>query len=198
MFCKLVEKFVDVLIINGTAKKEDKEIIVYGLISGVKLMFNIITTLALGLIFGLVIESLVFLISFPLIRTYAGGYHAKSAINCYVFSSIIVALVFGFVKYTPINYIFIVSVFIIVISLPILIKFAPVEARTKPLDNIEKKYFRKKVFVNLIIEFILIFVMFFLDFNKLGYTISLGILVSAVLVFMEKFMLNFFVKNSNS
>lgn len=198
MLSKSVEKFVDVLLTNGIGKKEDKEIIVFGLMSGIKLILNILTTILLGLIFGLVIESLLFLISFSFIRTYTGGYHAKNAINCYLFSSVVVVLVLIAIKFTSVQYVFIASILIFLISMPILLKFAPVEARTKPLDEIERKYFRKKGIINLSIECILIFVMFILDFNKLGYTISLGILISAILVFMEKFMLNFFVKDVNS
>ncbi len=196
MFSKSVEKFVDVLLINGIGKKEDKEIIVFGLMSGIKLILNILTTILLGLIFGLVIESLLFLISFSFIRTYTGGYHAKSAINCYLFSSVVVVLVLIAIKFTPAQYVFIASILILLISVPILLKFAPVEARTKPLDEIERKYFRKKGIINLSIECILIFIMFILRFNKLGYIVSLGILVSAILVFMEKFITDIYNKNN--
>ena len=45
-------------------KNEDKEIIIQGLTSDIELIFNIVITIILGVIFCLVIESLVFLISF--------------------------------------------------------------------------------------------------------------------------------------
>ena len=74
--------------------------------SDIELIFNIVITIILGVIFCLVIESLVFLISFSFICTYLGGYHYKSAINCYLFSSIVVVLVLFIVKSTNIEYIY--------------------------------------------------------------------------------------------
>ena len=99
-------KLVDMFIEKEICKNEDKEIIIHGLTSGIELIFNILTRIILGFIFGLVIEILVFLISFSFICTYLGGYHYKSAINCYLFSSIVVVLVLFIVKSTNIQYIY--------------------------------------------------------------------------------------------
>lgn len=151
-------KLVDMFIEKEICKNEDKEIIIHGLISGIELIFNIVTTIILGFIFGLVIESLVFLISFSFIRTYSGGYHCKSAINCYLFSSMVVVLVLFIVKSTNIEYILIISMIMLLISIPIIFKFAPVETATKPLDDIEKKYFRNKVILHLYIELIVLII----------------------------------------
>lgn len=85
MFKNQITKIADILIKNGVAEIEYKEIIVYGLTFGIELILNILTTIILGFMFGMVIESLIFLISFSLIRTYAGGYHSQSALKCYFF-----------------------------------------------------------------------------------------------------------------
>ena len=90
MFSTQIERIADVIIENNLSKTNDREIIIYGLITGIEIIFNIFTTMILGFIFGLVFESLVFLIAFSMIRTYAGGYHCVKAINCYLFSSTIV------------------------------------------------------------------------------------------------------------
>lgn len=139
-------KLVDMFIEKEICKNEDKEIIIHGLTSGIELIFNILTTIILGFIFGLVIESLVFLISFSFIRTYSGGYHCKSAINCYLFSSMVVVLVLFIVKSTNIEYILIISMIMLLISIPIIFKFAPVETETKQFDDIEKNISEIKSF----------------------------------------------------
>lgn len=50
--------------------------------------FHIITVIALGLCFNLLVESLVFYFSFIAIRKFAGGYHAKTPTRCYIISII--------------------------------------------------------------------------------------------------------------
>ena len=66
MFKNQITKIVDILIKNGVAEIEYKEIIVYGLTFGIELILNILTTIILGFMFGMVIESLIFLISFSI------------------------------------------------------------------------------------------------------------------------------------
>lgn len=177
-------KLVDMFIEKEICKNEDKEIIIHGLTSGIELIFNILTTIILGFIFGLVIESLVFLISFSFIRTYSGGYHCKSAINCYLFSSMVVVLVLFIVKSTNIEYILIISMIMLLISIPIIFKFAPVETATKPLDDIERKYFRNKVILHLYIELIVLIILLLFKLYILEYIIYLGIMVSAILILL--------------
>lgn len=184
MFKNQITKIADILIKNGVAEIEYKEIIVYGLTFGIELILNILTTIILGFMFGMVIESLIFLISFSLIRTYAGGYHSQSALKCYFFSSIVVILVLFAVKYTPINYISFISIIILLISIPIILKFSPVETNSKPLDNHERRYFRKRMLLNLVIELSIIGVLYLFRLYTLQYIISLGIMVSAILVLL--------------
>ena len=186
MLSKQIEKFADVIVENKLSKTQDKEIIIYGLTTGLELLFNIFTTIILGFVFGLVLESLVFLISFSLIRTYAGGYHCIKAVNCYLFSSTIVILVLSIVKFTPNEYIFTISIVSLLFSIPILLKFMPVDTKTKSLDDEEKKYFRKKAVVNLIVETCIIVVSFYFKQYNWGYIFCLSIIVAAFLVIFEK------------
>ena len=184
MFTKQSEKLANMLIEKEISKDEDKEIIIYGLSTGIELLFNIITTLALGFIWGLVFESILFLFSFSLIRTYAGGYHCQKAINCYFFSSGIVILVLAIVKFTPSKYILKISIFILLISVPVILKLAPVETPTKLLDEMEKKYFRKKTVLHLSVESIVITILYISKLTSFAYLICLGIMVSAILVLL--------------
>ena len=46
--------------------------------------FHMATVIVLGLVFNLLTESLVFYLSFIVIRKFAGGYHAKTPTRCYI------------------------------------------------------------------------------------------------------------------
>ena len=129
-----MDKLEELLIEKEISKSEDKDLIVYGLCTGIEVCFNIITTIVLGFLFEMVIESLVFFLSFSLIRTNAGGYHCQKAINCYLLSSGIVTLVLAMVRFTPKEFTHIVGVIILIISILILIRLAPVGTLTKPLE----------------------------------------------------------------
>ena len=139
-------KLADVLIEKNISKIEDREIIIYGLSTGMELVLNTATTIVLGLVFGMVLESIIFSLSFSAIRIYAGGYHCQKAINCYFFSSGIVILVLAIVKFTPSKYILKISIFILLISVPVILKLAPVETPTKLLDEMEKVFPKKDSF----------------------------------------------------
>lgn len=182
MFKKQMTKLANMLTEKEISKSEDREIIIYGLTSGIDLVFNIITTIMLGFVFGLIIESLVFLISFSLIRTYAGGYHCKKATNCYFFSSVIVVLVLSMVKFTPKEYILAISLVLLPISVWVILKLAPVETETKSLDEVEKKHYREKTILHLYMECVVITILFVFKSYILGYVVCLGIIVSAILV----------------
>ncbi|KXL52181.1 accessory egulator protein B [Anaerotignum neopropionicum] len=137
MFTKQMEKLADVLIKNDMTKGQNKEVIVYGLSVGTELAFNIITTVVLGIMFGLVLESLVFLGSFSFIRTYAGGYHCKKAINCYLMSSGVIILVLGVIKFTPEGYMLFLGVAMLLIAIPVLLKLAPAETPSTEPEDVE-------------------------------------------------------------
>ena len=177
-------KLADVLIEKNISKIEDREIIIYGLSTGMELVLNTATTIVLGLVFGMVLESIIFSLSFSAIRIYAGGYHCQKAINCYFFSSGIVILVLAIVKFTPSKYILKISIFILLISVPVILKLAPVETPTKPLDEVEKKYFRKKTVLHLSVESIVITILYISNLSSFAYLICLGIMASAVLVLL--------------
>ena len=78
MLTSQIEKLANSLIEQEHCSLENKEILVYGLSSAVELGLNIFSTIIVGAMFGMTIEGIIFLVSFSLLRTYAGGYHARS------------------------------------------------------------------------------------------------------------------------
>jgi len=185
MFIKQMEGIADVLIEKGISKSVDKAVVVYGLSVGVELICNIITTLCLGFLFGLILESVVFLISFSFIRTYVGGYHCQKAINCYLMSNGIVGLILAIIKLMPNKEIIPVYIVLLIISIIIILKFAPVETITKTLDEKEQRHYYKKTVLHLGIECGVISILFLLGAHSLAFIVCLGIMVSAGLVFFQ-------------
>lgn len=115
----VVNKFIDNDIIND----EDKEIYVFGYNKLKRIALNIVTTLFIGYALNIPAESIVFLICTILIRTYSGGYHAKTPLKCYLSSVSLVTLSLLFIKFTDIPLFF--YIIMMTISVYVLYKYAP-------------------------------------------------------------------------
>jgi len=189
MDIKIFNRITDRLIENGTINTEDKDIYECGLKHIAAMFLNVSTTFIIGFIFGMVWQSFLFMVSYIPLRSYAGGYHARTPLKCYIFSVILTVCVLLGIKYIPYNNILIMI--IIIIASVIIIIFAPFGDENKPLDEIEIKVFKKRTRIILLIEIIL--VCFFMILNITWFvmcvTISISIASFMVLlaVFLEKF-----------
>ena len=180
-----IEKFVSTMVEREIVKKDDKEIIIYGINTGVEIIINIVTTIILGSVFRLIFESIMFLISFSAIRIYAGGYHAKTALRCYFMSSATIAVILSIVKFTPIEYIVSISIILLLLSTATIIRYAPVETSNKPLDEKEQKHYHRKTIQNMVIEYCIILILFIVQQYRWAYVIILGIAITAILVIVQ-------------
>ncbi|MFI3214935.1 MAG: accessory gene regulator B family protein, partial [Eubacteriales bacterium] len=132
----------------------------------------------------------IFLISFSLLRTYAGGYHCKTAIQCYFMSVGTIFAVLMIVKYTSQEYITPISVLLLLIGVPLIWKLAPVGAKNKPLDEVEKQHYRKITIRNLVIECCIISILLIAELNNFAFVMSLGIVITAGVVVLQRKITN--------
>ena len=179
---------VTYLVDNHLVKKEDSPIYQYGFsILFLKITYWI-SFLIFGLFFDVFIETVIFLLMYSWIRVYAGGYHASSVSKCYIIS-------FGTVIVNSIlciNYEFFESLFIdeliFIISWIYIFIFCPVDNNNKRLDMLEKKRFRKRTHIILIIY---LAALIFLLFNPLilpevKITIEYIVTIESVMMFAGK------------
>lgn len=128
---------------KGIIEKGQEEIYSYGLEEIFIEMFNILSIFLIGLLFGKVIETLIFVIAFRILRSYTGGYHAKTPWRCYVLTMLTVIIALSIIRY-PIVVSRNVSIVLWVLSGIAIFLWAPVEAENKPLDQLEIKIYGKK------------------------------------------------------
>lgn len=185
MFEKQLEKLTEVMVDNGQCSLENKYLVLHGLTAGVELLFNIISTLIIGSILGMFIESILFLIVFPFIRSYAGGYHCKDSISCYFSSVTVLLLVLLLVKYVPTYYSLYMSIVLLTISVPTILKLAPVDTIQKKLDEYEYRHFRKKTLINLMIEFIFIIILIAFNMYSYAFLVSISVFVVAMMLIAQ-------------
>ena len=161
MFKMYIDRFVNILVKSGKCKEEDKAIVKYGLIVFCEILINVLTTIVIGLIFNMFYESIIFLCGFSFLRSYTGGYHAEKGYICYIFSTVILILALVVNKLIlDIIYIEFVLSILLIISVVIILLYAPVDNKNKVLDEDEKIYFKKRIRLNLIVEIFLIIALF--------------------------------------
>ena len=90
----IVSKMVAWLLENNSIMQDEAEIYEFGIKQMLNVCLNVITTISIGVIMGQVLQSIVLMISFMMLRTYAGGFHASTPARCYLLTiiTIIVSL----------------------------------------------------------------------------------------------------------
>lgn len=175
MFAKLSDSITRSLAENGKVKTEDLALCQYGVKQLLTILLNLMTALAIGCLFGMVWESILFHAAYIPLRSYAGGFHAKTPLRCYLYSILMIIVVLMVLRYAPEQNIYDGVAYLI--SGVTFWKLAPVEDHNKPLDEIEKKVFRKRTIFVWCLESAVIILFFFLHWQRAGRCIVLSMLV---------------------
>ncbi len=93
---QLAERFTNKLIEWEIIKSEDKDLYTYGFWQGTIFIGNLLSVVVVGLLFGMLWQALVFTAAYGLLRIVAGGYHARTQRNCYIFSIAMIIVVLSF------------------------------------------------------------------------------------------------------
>lgn len=158
------------LLKNGSIKNEsDLDIYSYGLELLISSLFNIAAILILSFIFGKPLEAVAFFLAFIPLRIFAGGYHAKTHLNCFLILLTVYSINLAILQFIPYNYIFYSINIFTSCSIILVFLFSPVEDHNKPLTDEEKNDYRK-ISIRIIL-FQLAVIIGTLFFNKYLYII---------------------------
>lgn len=154
--------------------------------------FHIITIIALGLCFNLLVESLVFYLSFIVIRKFAGGYHAKTPTRCYIISIITIVLMLCIIKWILIiNYlsIYYSLFFSELVCVLILCFLSPLDTENKLLNGIERTIYKivscvTSIAISLFSTFLIV-----IGVYNICVSLSFSIFTSTVLLIVRKVQL---------
>ena len=80
------ERLLGGMIKEGIISAEDREIYLFGIKELFSQIFTYSIMLGIGAAFGMLMETIVFLVVYMSLRVYAGGYHASTQLRCYILS----------------------------------------------------------------------------------------------------------------
>jgi len=182
MFEVSSERITRWLLANGTISREDKDIYRYGIQQGMIALLNLGTTMIIGMVFGRLLESILFMAAYIPLRSYAGGYHAKTAVRCYFFSIVMISAVLWVMR--CVMYFGLVCGCLTAISGSVIWFLVPVEDQNKPLDEVEKVIYRKFARGILLAEIVIMVISLLLNSKRIAICMTMVFCVMAVMLLL--------------
>ena len=155
MFAKTADKINRKLQENNSISSEQYEICRFGFQQGLTILLNVVTMIIIGAVMNELWQAVLFIVIYAPLRSNAGGYHARTATRCYIYSILLMIAVLWAMKYLFIPTF--VCIILLAISCAVILILAPVEDSNKPLDDIEQIVYRKRTYAVTGIDIIIFF-----------------------------------------
>lgn len=183
---KLLNKTMEFLYKNEKMDEEQASIIKYGLeILILKIIF-FSAMLIVGLLLRSFWECLFFMALFIPLRTNAGGYHAKTRMQCFVQSILMTSVIIIMVKISNLYTYAVISLLAFaVIAIPFIWILAPIDTKNKRLDEDERRIFKKRTRIILIAEALTAIVLWFINLKSITCTVMIVFIAVFLLMAVE-------------
>lgn len=173
---RISRKLTNWLVAKKVITAEEKEVYEYGVFQMLVNVLDTVSIFVLAIFFHKVFAACCYIVCFCMLRKYAGGFHAKSVIGCYMMtvgSAFLMLMTIGICR-MPMA----VIAAVWLMSGIIILLFAPVQNRNKRLDEVEQLVYRKRTIIIWILESAFMWGLYSLNFIE-G---AEGILLSYVLI----------------
>ena len=185
MATAIAERIVGKLIATSVVEEVDRELYVYGFFLLITRFFFFLVTFAFGGLLGIPLESVIFYIVFILLRSYAGGVHAKTEMACTVWTTLAMGISVALIKVLEDVSMNIVP--LLLVGDLCLYLFSPLDSREKPLDASEQRRYKKVCYCLLAVYNAVIIVSELGNCLFLYYPVVCSILLEAVLLIVGKY-----------
>ncbi len=128
----------------------------------------------------MILPSILFLLCYMPLRSFCGGYHAKTHFRCYIYSVIMITGILLVAKYFTFN--ILVYEILVLVSLVVIFLLAPVEDRNKVLDSDEKRVFRKRACTIAVLEVLIYHIFLIIRFTNSYKILSIAIISLSMLM----------------
>lgn len=161
----------------------DEEVVKFGLeIIFMKILFAIVILL-IGILMNCLLESIIYTISFSLLRRYGGGYHSESRKKCVVLSVLMLLCGIFTIKISEYFDAFIIPEAFITLFLAIyIICAAPIDTPNKRLDSDELRIYGKRTVITVFMLVILLVIFLYIKAYSFSVSIMIGIIMEAYLM----------------
>lgn len=187
MITKISAKLVDAFCKASIIEDHDKELYMYGTYILLSKMFYFFVALIVGILLGVTLESIVFFVMFNLLRSYAGGVHAKKEFLCNIVTIISLLISIILIKIFLNLKLIIIPISLLAISIVSIMLFSPLETEEKPLTHDDKKLFKRITCIIVTIDILIIILALAMHMNGIVYSCIISLLLASVLLLIGKF-----------
>lgn len=194
MISKLSNLITQSLLKNNVILDDEKELYNYGLFMMISYTVFFLLSLLFGITLNIPFSSILFYISFCLVRNYAGGIHANSEIKCDIITTISIFISEILIKFFIVYSLVRIAFVMLIISSICLCVIKPIATSQKEINQQEKLRFHRKVIA--LTSSILIISAIGMIFGIYSITISLsiGLSLANILLILGQLQL-VFIKN---
>lgn len=139
----LKEKIVSSMVKNQMIESDEFDVYCFGVQLLLETVFSFVIFLIIAALFNSIFETIIFIVSFAVLRQYAGGYHASKFIYCLTISCLIIIGFCCFVDLLKQDMILLTM--INVLSILIILFLSPTDSKYKPIPIGEKAKYKKKL-----------------------------------------------------
>lgn len=180
MISKLSNLITQNLLKRKVISDDEKELYDYGLFMMISYVVFFVISMLFGIALNIPFSSILFYISFCLVRNFAGGIHANSEIKCDIITTVSILiseiLIKIFIDYSLVSLAFVM----LIISSVCLCVFKPVTTSQKEISQQEKLRFHKKVIVLTVLILIISTSSMVLGFYSITISFSVGLSLANV------------------
>lgn len=175
---RLSEYIVQWLIKNEVICEEERELYEYATFNRIFTLLPFLVIIPFCLMTGTIMNGIVVCAVFLSLRKYTGGYHAKTSMQCWIYSSLLViAVIYGTTEIENNVFVFL-FLLLAVCSIWVL---SPIDSENRRLDVSEKRKYRKYSRCISLLLFVLYGVVSILNKNALAVIVAVGTMFVSVL-----------------
>ena len=130
------------VLIKQSAKENEKELYEYAILLVLNFLLNFGITLILACVFNKILECVLMVSAFLILRKFTGGLHLKRKLTCHISSILLVFAFLVYITYSSFSVSQSIIYFISLVSCIVVAILSPLENINKPLSVKEKKVYK--------------------------------------------------------
>ena len=188
MIENLAKTITELICRANAIDEEEKEIYTYGFFMLISKLAFFIVAIIFGAALDVIFESVVFYITFTILREYSGGIHAEKEIVCDICTTLAIGISVVFIKCILTANDLLAAYVIIILASIVIISMSPIQNDMKELSAAD--YLRYKKIICIIVAALVCITVIsnILHIHGIIYAISTGMLLEMVLLILYKLL----------
>ena len=179
---RILDHLMEKLLKDGFAKTEEADIVRFGLeLTSMRVLISA-ATIIVAYALNSAPAVIAFMAVYQPLRSFCGGYHAKTRTSCFLATMLVLVSVITATKILVYKFCHISTLCFIISGLMMIVTFAPTETPSKPFDAAERIVFRKRSLIALLYALVMADICMFLSYDTMLLSVSMAIFFTGLLL----------------